>query len=227
VNPHLKAVPDGEVPADGPQTMAEALHHIRLLEGENEELRDQLEGVTRSWQSAKGDIRKLHRLLEEKRKVEDRRDMVFRILENWLELCVPPKGQSLVKLVEGSPRWERIIARHNEGWTEADLLLVPLGSLNYEWHNGSHPKTKGKKYHEVDTIYRDSDQVEKLVRIAKVVQERERDARVTALLAEHVPLMAEALEYEREQERLAAKFVETIGPIHPRPSELREGGRGA
>jgi hypothetical protein len=219
VNPaHLHAVPSGEIPADGPQTMAEALHHIRLLEGENEELRDELEGVTRSWRAAKGEVRKLNRLLEEKRRQEERAVIVRRILENWLELCVPAAHRSKVRLVEGSPRWERIIARMNEGWEESDLLLVPVGSLAYEWHNGEHPKTKGRKYHGVDTIYRDSDQVEKLVALAKARQEAEFDARVAKALEVHAPAMAEALEHERLTER----FDEAFGPVYARPSDIRK-----
>lgn len=215
MNPaHLQLV-DGEIPADGPQSMAEALHHIRMLEGEVERLEDEVEGVTRSWRASKGEERKLRRLLEDKRRKEEREPIVRSILENWRDTCsLSPKQ---VKIVEGSKRWERVVARLDEGWTLDELLQVPQGALTSSWHNGTHPKANGKRYLEVDTIFRDSEQVEKFVRLAREQADRDLDARVAKALEENVPAMAEALRQEREADR----FEELLGPVYARPSEVR------
>lgn len=96
------------------------------------------------------------------------------------DLNIKPKRKWNKKVVEVFEEWKTVLSkkssldakRHSiladrlKDFTVAELKLVPHGVLHSPWHNGENPK--GKKYHEVSTVFRDNEQVEKFIELARV-----------------------------------------------------------
>lgn len=84
-----------------------------------------------------------------------------------------------------------ILADRLKDYSVEDLKLVPLGASRSEWHNGANPDKK--KYLEISTLFRDNDQIDKFIELARVP-----NVQVSATQATPVVKMT--------QEEMQAKF---------------------
>lgn len=82
------------------------------------------------------------------------------VLVKWREVAGMPKAA-----IEGKPaaeRRKRIAARMKEGWTVPRLLVVLTGLSRNDYLMGRDPRGKPGGYRDVETVFRDNSQCEKL-----------------------------------------------------------------
>lgn len=102
--------------------------------------------------------------LKEKKKEETKAKnapsgaQVAEVFEEWKTVLSHP----LSKL--GDKQKSKIKARLNEGWSVDELKQVPRGVLKSDWHMGVNPRDK--KFDKIETVFRDSEQVEEFIRLA-------------------------------------------------------------
>lgn len=127
-----------------------------------------------------------------------------------LNLKLKPKRKWKPEVVEVFEEWKSTLGkkssldakRHSlladrlKDFTVAQLKLVPRGALLSSWHMGENPKKK--KYLEVSTLYRDSEQIEKFIELAT---EPSRGTLVTTVNAPQKT----ARDYIREAEEIAQR----------------------
>jgi hypothetical protein len=83
---------------------------------------------------------------------------VVEVFEEWKSILNKKSSLDL-------SRQKTILARLDGGFTVDDLKLVPHGAKLSPWHMGQNPDKK--KYIEVSTLFRDNEQVEKFIDLAK------------------------------------------------------------
>lgn len=89
-----------------------------------------------------------------------REEDVTLILETWRDRFSPRSS------VRDRKRRARVEARLDDGRTVAELLKVLDGVERSDWHMGRDPRTRGKRYIGIETIYRDDAQVDKFLELA-------------------------------------------------------------
>lgn len=146
---------------------------------------------------------------------------VLNVCPNWVKdtlykghLC-PPDYLNLnktktrtkwnVKVVEVFEEWKSVLNKKSsldqkrhallldrlKDYSVEDLKLVPLGASKSDWHLGANPKHK--KYLEISTLFRDNEQVDKFIDLA-------RGPNIQISATQPVPVMS--------QEEMQAKFNE-------------------
>lgn len=91
------------------------------------------------------------------------------VFNHWKEVCNHPKAKF------DSKRQRRIIARLKDGFTQEELCQVARGVKNSPFHMGDNDSHT--LYDGIDTIYRDADQVEKFIELAKQTKPKQQGAR--------------------------------------------------
>jgi hypothetical protein len=144
--------------------------HLRLVvDRETGEVQDdhdllvaQLESELRSKNLQ---IARLKQELRSVRGLEPQAATIRDILEYWRERCKPR-----ATIAPGGKRWEKVRARLNDRldnrppWTVEELKLAVEGALLDPWLSGSDRRSKG--YLDAVTVFRDPEQVERLVELA-------------------------------------------------------------
>lgn len=168
----------------------EAARHLRLLDPDTGEVLDHPDcpecerrefayhELERKHRGTLTELGKVRKMLVAQRKREVQAEVIYEILDNWRRVCM--KRPEAVHIIEGSPRWEKVRDRQHDvldrdppHWTHEEMLLVPEGGLLDPWLNGTAPKKMRENNGEVVphldavTLYRDSGQVEKLVKLAQ------------------------------------------------------------
>lgn len=152
---HLRLVnTDGEI-VDGVPSYEE-------LHEQNEALKAELANQIR----LKG---KLRADLARERSEEPGAKDIQAVLGYWREHCSPKS-----EIVPGGKRWEKVRARFKDKLgrtrTVKELCLAVDGALVDPWLNGTDSRSKG--YLQAETIFRDPEQVEKLVWLALGFEQR-------------------------------------------------------
>lgn len=156
----------------------EAARHLRLLDPDTGEVLDHPDcpecerrefayhELERKHRGTLTELGKTRAMLVRQRKSEVRAEWISEVLECWREKCMPN-----AQIAVGGKRWEKVRARledeldRGKPWTAEELKLVPEGALLDPWLNGSDPKSKG--YLDAETLYRDPEMVDKLVKLAQ------------------------------------------------------------
>ena len=92
----------------------------------------------------------------------DREADVTRVLEAWRDRFSPKSS------VDDAKRRARVSARLDSGRTVEELLLVLEGVERSDWHTGRDPRTRGKRYVGIETIFRDDSQIDKFLELSGV-----------------------------------------------------------
>jgi len=94
--------------------------------------------------------------IEKKRKVKEADPSLAKnareVFDKWKEITHKTKA----KWTNGKK--ERLVARLREGWSVEDLVMAAESAWANPWNQGENPT--GKKYLEIDNIYRNSEKVE-------------------------------------------------------------------
>jgi hypothetical protein len=90
---------------------------------------------------------------------------VTTVLAHWRERVDMPRAAIEGKAGEG--RRKRVRARLAEGLSVADLCLVADGAARDDWLMGRDPKARPGGWRDVETVYRDRAQCERLTLLAK------------------------------------------------------------
>lgn len=107
---------------------------------------------------------RLKKDLTAERLEEPEHQAILRVLSHWKLNCKPR-----AEIVPGGKRWERVRARFHDKLpggrcrTPDELMLVVDGALTDDWLTGRAPGARDRGYLDVDTLYRDPEQVERLV----------------------------------------------------------------
>lgn len=110
-------------------------------------------------------IGKLRREVRELRLTEPEAATIMDVLSYWRERCAPR-----AHIVAGGKRWEKVRARLKDKpvdrppWTPEELKKVVDGALLDPWLSGADRRSKG--YLDAETIFRDPEQVERLLNLA-------------------------------------------------------------
>lgn len=103
------------------------------------------------------DILNLKSNIKHKRKRSSFDSRVVEIFEEWKTVLT--KKSSL------DAKRHTLLAAALKSFSVADLKLVPHGALRSPWHTGQNPNKK--KYLEISTLFRDNEQIEKFIDLAK------------------------------------------------------------
>ncbi len=89
---------------------------------------------------------------------------ITQVLLRWRERAGMPRAA--IEGDAGRQRRKRILSRLREGWTLPRLLLVADGMVRDPWLMGTDPKSKPGGYRDVETVFRDNNQCERLEALA-------------------------------------------------------------